>query len=102
MIRRPPISTLFPYTTLFRSLLAGGTKRLRIAEKTEVNRCSRPAERKPCIWRSRRRNGRGEFSRSGENTSEFQSRQYVVCRISLEKNTGVRTSFARSSHRLPI
>src|SRR5476651_2849855 len=61
MIRRPPRSTLFPYTTLFRSLLPGPARR----------RC-----RCPC--RCRR-------SRSEEHTSELQSRQYLVCRLLLEK-----------------
>src|SRR3989441_12024172 len=68
MIRRPPRSTLFPYTTLFRSLLA--------------NRAAhRPAES-----RARRRAGlRVERDRSEEHTSELQSLAYLVCRLLLEK-----------------
>src|SRR5258707_11964291 len=75
MIRRPPRSTLFPYTTLFRS-------RFRHPVVAE-------------LWRRRRRayrceNGEGHRqdrvrSRSEEHTSELQSRQYLVCRLLLEK-----------------
>src|SRR2546422_1912851 len=79
MIRRPPRSTLFPYTTLFRSALlcreAAGQDR----------------KRKSGVWRSgpfglgptlpaRRRSGRSE-----EHTSELQSRLHLVCRLLLEK-----------------
>src|SRR6266487_6483564 len=61
MIRRPPRSTLFPYTTLFRS------------------RQSRAA---PCEWRIP---ARGRCSRSEEHTSELQSPVHLVCRLLLEK-----------------
>src|SRR5258707_10832796 len=81
MIRRPPRSTLFPYTTLFRSgrTLGGslGTVRRR-------SRC-RPTRRgmsETCGGAADRRGGRG---RSEEHTSELQSRQYLVCRLLLEK-----------------
>src|SRR5476651_2763922 len=60
MIRRPPRSTLFPYTTLFRSPLASGT----------------PLDP---VWQTHRK------PRSEEHTSELQSRQYLVCRLLLEK-----------------
>src|SRR6476620_12233447 len=69
MIRRPPRSTLFPYTTLFRSPAAA----VRI---DDVELAARPGER-----RRRRTTGR----RSEEHTSELQSRQYLVCRLLLEK-----------------
>src|SRR3989442_4454275 len=69
MIRRPPRSTLFPYTTLFRSLHPAG--RLRPA-----GICPAP---RPC-----RRGGRGG-PRSEEHTSELQSRPHLVCRLLLEK-----------------
>src|SRR5438445_10220803 len=65
MIRRPPRSTLFPYTTLFRS---------RIFEQRRQHLVGVLAE-------SRRRRRR----RSEEHTSELQSRQYLVCRLLLEK-----------------
>src|SRR3712207_7433829 len=70
MIRRPPRSTLFPYTTLFRS-------RCRAARAP--TRCRRHT-------RSRfRPRGRSAAPRSEEHTSELQSRQYLVCRLLLEK-----------------
>src|SRR5438445_3689373 len=66
MIRRPPRSTLFPYTTLFRS--------------------RRPAPARPWPPSSGRWTGwRPEEGRSEEHTSELQSRQYLVCRLLLEK-----------------
>src|SRR5215203_6888027 len=68
MIRRPPRSTLFPYTTLFRS-----RRRLR------WNRVPRSSPRL-----SRR-------TRSEEHTSELQSRQYLVCRLLLEKKKQTKT-----------
>src|SRR3712207_6916933 len=75
MIRRPPRSTLFPYTTLFRSLhlTAAGAKLA------------------PGFFEDTRRDVREAVSldgkrRSEEHTSELQSRQYLVCRLLLEKN----------------
>src|SRR5258707_9124031 len=64
MIRRPPRSTLFPYTTLFRSLNRLPAWVLRAASSRR--------------WAS-------SASRSEEHTSELQSRQYLVCRLLLEK-----------------
>src|SRR3989449_7535081 len=70
MIRRPPRSTLFPYTTLFRSLNGEGAKgdsvKARVWEKLLEYRFGRPA-------------------RSEEHTSELQSRLHLVCRLLLEK-----------------
>src|SRR3712207_6981282 len=71
MIRRPPRSTLFPYTTLFRSAA--------VPPRRARPRASRPARRR----RARRR--RPSRLRSEEHTSELQSRQYLVCRLLLEK-----------------
>src|SRR3712207_7730375 len=89
MIRRPPRSTLFPYTTLFRSLSRPGGKYF------NPDRCaSAPAPLLPeKAWRERRCRvlwfspvrTRGEPQRSEEHTSELQSRQYLVCRLLLEK-----------------
>src|SRR3712207_7671429 len=98
MIRRPPRSTLFPYTTLFRSRI------LRLPEVpigpapagpplNETNPPGNlidlgpvtdvaPAE---AAYELRARNGCGQVSRSEEHTSELQSRQYLVCRLLLEK-----------------
>src|SRR3712207_6971904 len=79
MIRRPPRSTLFPYTTLFRS-----------GEDRAAPRVRR--SRGPCRSRDRLRRGRPRRDRpaaaqlrSEEHTSELQSRQYLVCRLLLEK-----------------
>src|SRR3712207_8011269 len=90
MIRRPPRSTLFPYTTLFRSLSSihrsppRGLKRLRKPQVPSAlkaptsSRCSLPRSNKVI-------GGRGHAPRSEEHTSELQSRQYLVCRLLLEK-----------------
>src|SRR3712207_7422537 len=81
MIRRPPRSTLFPYTTLFRS------RRGRSATPPPPGRRARPRpegrQRGAGSWRRTRRPRRGR--RSEEHTSELQSRQYLVCRLLLEK-----------------
>src|SRR3712207_7646200 len=90
MIRRPPRSTLFPYTTLFRSHgAAGGIVRQRrqgtrqFPQHTFVERVQsvRAVERNaaPAIPTL------NEDGRSEEHTSELQSRQYLVCRLLLEK-----------------
>src|SRR3712207_8411468 len=75
MIRRPPRSTLFPYTTLFRS---EGAARL----------LGRPPEVEGTVVAGDARGGTLGFpTRSEEHTSELQSRQYLVCRLLLEKKT---------------
>src|SRR3712207_7574539 len=98
MIRRPPRSTLFPYTTLFRSRVAGtevigrsglGMQHLRWFGR-DVSGCyelSRRAERGilPVRRRSLAALGMTDWARSEEHTSELQSRQYIVCRLLLEK-----------------
>src|SRR3712207_9111418 len=85
MIRRPPRSTLFPYTTLFRSAAQGqARKRLDTAVQPWRSRGSRAGG-------GRRRAGSARLRRplagrrSEEHTSELQSRQYLVCRLLLEK-----------------
>src|SRR2546429_1519982 len=78
MIRRPPRSTLFPYTTLFRSRLSEG-----LAEKGGGSRApdsSRFLEHLPDLESVQKRLGRSE-----EHTSELQSRLHLVCRLLLEK-----------------
>src|SRR3712207_7966583 len=91
MIRRPPRSTLFPYTTLFRSY---GADTFRVYEmSTGPLDQSRPWETKAVvgsqrllqrIWRVVVDEQTGAV-RSEEHTSELQSRQYLVCRLLLEK-----------------
>src|SRR5260370_2148477 len=81
MIRRPPRSTLFPYTTLFRSVLTLSTKGLAVATHVQISPDAR--------------NGLRESSwvkceqvltiRSEEHTSELQSHLNIVCRLLLEK-----------------
>src|SRR5258708_21294940 len=75
MIRRPPRSTLFPYTTLFRS---GRPRR----PGRRQQRRGRADGRDP---RRRRAGGRGGRLRSEEHTSELQSPDHLVCRLLLEK-----------------
>src|SRR3712207_7672880 len=96
MIRRPPRSTLFPYTTLFRSeppaaraaaqACGGAHRRLRL---TALSTRTAATDRSAQVFPSERRQWRtrSPFSqeRSEEHTSELQSRQYLVCRLLLEK-----------------
>src|SRR5438445_4154907 len=78
MIQRPPRSTLFPYTTLFRSwlgkILEGGAERCRAAG---------------CVVVGGHTVRDAEIKRSEEHTSELQSRQYLVCRLLLEKKKAI-------------
>src|SRR3712207_7314049 len=79
MIRRPPRSTLFPYTTLFRSGLPARTRRCPPWRGAPtIGPASRARIGRPWRWRPGR-------CRSEEHTSELQSRQYLVCRLLLEK-----------------
>src|SRR3712207_7926365 len=90
MIRRPPRSTLFPYTTLFRSV----SSRVALARRTSWRGGARR-----CRERSSRRRG-GSIpmadKRSEEHTSELQSRQYLVCRLLLEKKKKTNTHITLS------
>src|SRR2546429_5731720 len=94
MIRRPPRSTLFPYTTLFRSNMtveenvAFGLKlrklpsdavRKRVAEMLDIVQMRHLARRYPAELSG------GQQQRSEEHTSELQSRLHLVCRLLLEK-----------------
>src|SRR3712207_8473589 len=102
MIRGPPRSPPFPFTTLFRALeggrhgidgghLAGGRSRGRRSRALPLlARRSGPLER-----RERTRTGRQD--RSEEHTSELQSRQYLVCRLLLEKKNPVTPTTTTSS-----
>src|SRR3712207_8072540 len=93
MIRRPPRSTLFPYTTLFRSPTTMG---MRSRGKTHLRtpvyahgglfKHTQRTDR-PCLHRDSMRSAQG---RSEEHTSELQSRQYLVCRLLLEKKKTAR------------
>src|SRR3712207_7945270 len=81
MIRRPPRSTLFPYTTLFRS---GRSASAASSADGEVEYAPPGQVESTAPSGSSWRSGRSR-SRSEEHTSELQSRQYLVCRLLLEK-----------------
>src|SRR3712207_6877818 len=95
MIRRPPRSTPFPYTTLFRSRAArareraAGDARAALPPRARAHREREEAALRPRARRhrsrERRRAAQHRFARSEEHTSELQSRQYLVCRLLLEK-----------------
>src|SRR3712207_8913418 len=81
MIRRPPRSTLFPYTTLFRSRCAQRPRSARL--RVDLHRVrDRGGDRFPARLTHQASTAR---TRSEEHTSELQSRQYLVCRLLLEK-----------------
>src|SRR3712207_8190856 len=86
MIRRPPRSTLFPYTTLFRSvgaaIVAEQQDRRRLVGLEQVEAGSDEEEKDDAAGHDRDGGDRSE-----EHTSELQSRQYLVCRLLLEKKT---------------
>src|SRR3712207_7676117 len=86
MIRRPPRSTLFPYTTLFRSLPKPSSSSYFFTRGAD--HCFHaeliPSPRRPFL----------EIPRSEEHTSELQSRQYLVCRLLLEKKEEVKLIIA--------
>src|SRR3712207_8637249 len=88
MIRRPPRSTLFPYTTLFRSRSDRGLDRSgrdldQISEVRVAGRVGESGDQRPLgLVRGQ---AAIEAPRSEEHTSELQSRQYLVCRLLLEK-----------------
>src|SRR3712207_7460884 len=89
MIRRPPRSTLFPYTTLFRSRHRGPPRRPLLPDLPDGLRPELPRARVLRRARARPRgaagDARADAARSEEHTSELQSRQYLVCRLLLEK-----------------
>src|SRR3712207_8644600 len=87
MIRRPPRSTLFPYTTLFRSRVhtkEGTNARACTSSTTSPAKAISPKMLPPSTTESVTSPSSGSI-RSEEHTSELQSRQYLVCRLLLEK-----------------
>src|SRR2546422_8459955 len=99
MIRRPPRSTLFPYTTLFRSAKGGGAT-------PPTSRRSRPKSGRSPPWGGRPTSRSGwwrrrafRHSRSEEHTSELQSRLHLVCRLLLEKKKKRRQSSLVQRHK---
>src|SRR3712207_7365787 len=98
MIRRPPRSTLFPYTTLFRSLRdVDHALAARAPRALRGHRPRRDRERRApgCRRRGAEPDLAGvlRIRRSEEHTSELQSRQYLVCRLLLEKKKKQNTTF---------
>src|SRR2546427_7855706 len=90
MIRRPPRSTLFPYTTLFRSAHGpGGDRRL----AAEIERRGRDETRGVLIEEDQHR--------SEEHTSELQSQSNLVCRLLLEKKKKKQARWQRTQQREP-
>src|SRR5438445_7593092 len=85
MIRRPPRSTLFPYTTLFRSTAIRAPKAAAMKTAGGALTWVIPWHRLP-------------VDRSEEHTSELQSRQYLVCRLLLEKKKDNQKHTARHEH----
>src|SRR3712207_8585695 len=97
MIRRPPRSTLFPYTTLFRSEERGeaeGEQGRRVAEVEKAARCGEQGNEYEVANAEAETQGGAERRRSEEHTSELQSRQYLVCRLLLEKKQNIVCCFS--------
>src|SRR5690242_21495546 len=95
MIRRPPTSTLFPYTTLFRSELGRLERAVLAVDEQPVE-----AETRDDLGggRARQRDHRAEQIRSEEHTSELQSHVNLVCRLLLEKKKKKKKSTSTVPH----
>src|SRR3712207_9014611 len=94
MIRRPPRSTLFPYTTLFRSLIS--TDNVIDLLATQYSGAAPSVGPGDVVYFTL-----GFYDRSEEHTSELQSRQYLVCRLLLEKKKSQpQTPFGPLAHYL--
>src|SRR5258707_10941511 len=91
MIRRPPRSTLFPYTTLFRS--AGRAGRPRSQSRRSAIHFLKKQKSSTLAAQSEF----GHGARSEEHTSELQSRQYLVCRLLLEKKKNINDNEIKNS-----
>src|SRR5947199_1110918 len=88
MLRRHPTSTLFPYTTLFRSLVPGRRRGSPGWPRSDRPRSRIPDRRwrgRPVLWEGDRRGGSRRRRRSEEHTYELQSLRHLVCRLLLEK-----------------
>src|SRR2546430_6796814 len=95
MIRRPPRSTLFPYTTLFRSLhlVRGcGVGQIQRHQRLELHRARQRRQDAAAVGESSL-GGRERTCRSEEHTSELQSQSNLVCRLLLEKKKNKQRAF---------
>src|SRR3712207_7515230 len=97
MIRRPPRSTLFPYTTLFRSDHPGGAQHLEQVRPASHGSLARIQRGLEDLGQQRVLALVGDVRRSEEHTSELQSRQYLVCRLLLEKKNNLYYLFSSLS-----
>src|SRR3712207_8022032 len=97
MIRRPPRSTLFPYTTLFRSRTRSGDLQLVLGISAKAGDSMQSGKMRPGGPDLRL----APLLRSEEHTSELQSRQYLVCRLLLEKKQTSRSGVLVESHYSP-
>src|SRR5438445_6356554 len=89
MVRRPRRSTLFPYTTLFRSVVGLSSSWARAIGALLCGSTAKDSENTRAATRPSRWSCRASLLRSEEHTSELQSRQYLVCRLLLEKKNKV-------------
>src|SRR2546422_1088055 len=99
MIRRPPRSTLFPYTTLFRSRSSPGASEGLIWARSAFTWLTTARVEAWPVLSSVRYTPRAPFCRSEEHTSELQSRLHLVCRLLLEKKKNNTKSHAFTSDR---
>src|SRR2546425_2377869 len=90
MIRRPPRSTLFPYTTLFRSEV--------VQQEEGIELLGVPEAERPAQLHAGTLDGGLGLKRSEEHTSELQSLAYLVCRLLLEKKKKKHMEYTRQAH----
>src|SRR3712207_7605426 len=100
MIRRPPRSTLFPYTTLFRSPAADGRSVPLDSRRSLVARAYLSGEAVHVADLEAAPEEAELLRRSEEHTSELQSRQYLVCRLLLEKKKTNSNDYHRSVYKI--
>src|SRR2546430_8504724 len=98
MIRRPPRSTLFPYTTLFRSLGQRGAGRYGAPARRRLDRAGDRARGGSTVAAHPDRRNGASATRSEEHTSELQSQSNLVCRLLLEKKKKKRCTHTASEH----
>src|SRR5258708_30955044 len=99
MIRRPPRSTLFPYTTLFRSLVTSGSES---SFKTHARRLLRDGVPGASLRQAVLVTLGASTTRSEEHTSELQSPDHLVCRLLLEKKKKQTELHTTAVHRLTV